>query len=146
MLIFWISDRDGGNGTLIKVVYRDGKSLGSSLWQIRWILDIGIIYYLYLFGRSQAGNELLVSASVIPFPSSDWKVTSFVDTHVGTCHPTRTVWAILIFKAVSSVHIILSILDRDGGNASLLMTVVYRDGKPLTHCYLVDPTSAKFGT
>jgi len=28
-LIFSISDKDGGNTTLIKAVYRDGKSLGS---------------------------------------------------------------------------------------------------------------------
>ena len=52
MLIFRISDRDGGNGTLIKAMYRDGMLLGSSWWQLHWILDVGIIYYVYLFGRS----------------------------------------------------------------------------------------------
>ena len=30
MFILSISDRDGGNSTLMKAVYRDGKSLGSS--------------------------------------------------------------------------------------------------------------------
>ena len=63
---------------------------------------------------------------IVQCPSSYWK-GSFVDAHVGTRH--SCMWAILVFK-ISSVHLIFSILDWDGGNSSL-MRVVYSDGRLL---------------
>ena len=36
-LMFSISDRDGRNGTLIEVVYPNGKSLGCSWYRLRWL-------------------------------------------------------------------------------------------------------------
>jgi len=38
MLIFSISDGDRENTALIEAVYRNGKFLGSSWWQVRSIL------------------------------------------------------------------------------------------------------------
>ena len=45
-LTFWMSDKEGGNSTLTRVVYRDGKSLGSCCSQVLWILDFGPRCYL----------------------------------------------------------------------------------------------------
>jgi len=66
ILTFSISDKDGGNGTLIKVVYCEGEALGSAWWHVRWTLDIGILYYLNLFGRSWAMNEQVTQSLMTP--------------------------------------------------------------------------------
>ena len=56
-IIFSILDRGGGSTSLVKVVYRDGKSLLFLSMATRLNLDIGVVYYLYLLGRSCAENE-----------------------------------------------------------------------------------------
>jgi len=56
--ILLILGRNGARSTpLTTVVYHDGKSLHFCLITAPLNFDIGIIYYLYLFGRSCAGNE-----------------------------------------------------------------------------------------
>ena len=67
---------------------------------------------------------------IVKCPSSDWR-GSIVNAHVGTCHPS--VWEILVLK-ISLAQLMFSNLDQDGGNTSL-MTVVYRDGKPVLFCW-----------
>ena len=56
-IIFLILDRVGGNTSLMTMVYRDGKSLFFFLTAARLNLEVGVIYYLYLFGRSCVGIE-----------------------------------------------------------------------------------------
>ena len=56
--IFSISDQDGGNSSLMTVVYHDGKSLLFCCWGSAKF-RLGVIYYLYLFSRSCAGNECM---------------------------------------------------------------------------------------
>ena len=57
-LMFSNLDQDGGNTSLMTVVYHDGKSLlFFFLVKAPLNVDIGVIYYLYLFGRSCAWNE-----------------------------------------------------------------------------------------
>jgi len=68
---------------------------------------------------------------IVQRPSSDWE-GSIVDAHIGARH--SSMWAILVLKIDSAY--ISSILDRDGGNASLT-TMVYRDGKPLFFFFLL---------
>ena len=63
---------------------------------------------------------------IIKCPSSDWR-GSIVDAHGGTYHPSM--WVVLVLK-IGSAHLIFSMLDKKGGNSSL-MAVVYRDGKCL---------------
>jgi len=68
-------------------------------------------------------------------------VTSVVDTHVATCHPSM--WAILVLT-VGSPHLILLILDRGGGKTSLT-TVVHRDGQSLFFFLITAPPTLDIG-
>ena len=88
-------------------------------------------------------SGMLVSVKVpFHFPPLIEKITSVVDTHVDSCHPSM--WAILV-STVSSSRFILLILGRNGARNTSLTTVVYRDGKSLHFSWLQAPLNVDIG-